>query len=142
MGIVSESDSGILNKLAKECKDPRERDRLRALCILSIGYSAGDVSRMFFVDEETLYRWAQRWNEERSVEDRDRSGRPPALGEKEKKEIKRLLDENDPGKQASTHRPGHAPSCVSTSCGRASPSLKRPSGAGAPLMVNNQSVEV
>ena len=98
MGIVSESDSGILNKLAKECRDPKERERLRALCILSIGYSVGDVSRMFFVDEETVYRWAQRWNEERSVEDRDRSGRPPALGEKEKKEIKRLLDENDPGK--------------------------------------------
>jgi hypothetical protein len=32
------------------------------------------------VAEDAIYRWAQRWNEERSVEDRDRSGRPPALG--------------------------------------------------------------
>jgi hypothetical protein len=38
-GIVLESDSGILNKLAKECKDPREMDGLRALYMLSICYS-------------------------------------------------------------------------------------------------------
>jgi transposase len=50
------------------------------------------------VAEDAIYRWAQRWNEERSVEDRDRSGRPPALGEKEKKEIKRLPDWNEHGK--------------------------------------------
>jgi transposase len=41
-----------------------------------------DASMVFSVAEDVIYRWAQRWNEERSVEDRDRSGRPPALGEK------------------------------------------------------------
>ena len=60
MGIVPESDSKILNKLAKECRDPKERERLRALCILGIGYPVSDVSRMFFVDEDTVYRWAER----------------------------------------------------------------------------------
>ena len=55
MGIVSESDSGILNKLAKECKDPRERDRLRALYMLSIGYSVKDASRVFSVVEDAIY---------------------------------------------------------------------------------------
>ena len=98
MGIIPVSDSGFLNKLAKECKDPWERDRLRAPYMLSIGYSVKDASRVFSVAEDAIYRWAQRWNEERSVDDRDRSGRPPALGEKEKKEIRRLLDENDPGR--------------------------------------------
>ena len=55
MGIVPESDSKILNKLVKECRDPKERERLQALCILSIGYSVSEVSRMFFVDEDTVY---------------------------------------------------------------------------------------
>ena len=95
MGIVSESDSKILNKLAKECREPVERERLRSLYILSMGYSVKDVSRMFSVDEDTIYRWAERWNEERSVADLERSGRPPSLGEDEKKEMKRLIDESD-----------------------------------------------
>ena len=55
MGIVSVSDSGILNKLAKECKDPRERERLRALYMLSIGYSVKDASRVFSVAEDAIY---------------------------------------------------------------------------------------
>ena len=58
-----------------------------------------EASRIFSVDEDTVYRWAERWNSEKSVADLERSGRPPTLGEKEKKEIKRLLDENDPSKQ-------------------------------------------
>ena len=32
------------------------------------------------------------------VADLERSGRPPSLGEDEKKEMKRVLNENDPGK--------------------------------------------
>ncbi len=95
MGIVPDSESKILNRLAKESRDPLERERLRALYALSIGYSVKEASRIFSVDEDTVYRWAERWNSEKSVADLERSGRPPSPGEKE---IKRLLDENDPGK--------------------------------------------
>ena len=56
------------------------------------------VAVYFSVDEDTPYRWAQRWNEEKSAADGERSGRPPSLGEDEKKEMKHLIDENDPGK--------------------------------------------
>ena len=66
--------------------------------MFSACYSVKEASRIFSVDEDTVYRWAERWNSEKSVADLERSGRPPTLGEKEKKEIKRLLDENDPGK--------------------------------------------
>lgn len=41
---------------------------------------------------------AQRWNEQTSVEERDRSSRPPVFGEMEKNELKRLLGENHPGR--------------------------------------------
>ena len=98
MGIVSASDSKILNRLAKESKDPLERERLRALFVLSLGESVHRVASFFSVDEDTLYRWAERWNSEKDVSDRERSGRPPSLGGNEKKEVKHLIDENDPGK--------------------------------------------
>ena len=99
MGIVPNSESKILNRLAKESRDPLERERLRALYVLSIGYSVKEASRIFSVDEDTVYRWAERWNSEKSVADLERSGRPPTLSEKEKKEIRHLVDENDPSKQ-------------------------------------------
>ena len=98
MGIVPESDSSILNRLAKESRNILERERLRALYVLSIGYSVKEASKIFSVDEDTVYRWAESWNSGKSVADHERSGRPPSLGEKEKKEMKHLLDENDPGK--------------------------------------------
>ena len=98
MSIISETDSGILNRLAKESRDPLERERLLALYVLSIGYSVKEASKIFSVDEDTLYRWAERWNSEKGVADHERSGRPPSPGEKEKKEIRHLVDENDPGK--------------------------------------------
>ena len=99
MGIVSESDSKILNRFAKESKDPLEREFLRALYVLSLGEPVSRVAVYFSVDEDTLYRWAQRWNDEKSAADRERSVRPPSLGEDEKKEMKRLIDE--------IHRRGH-----------------------------------
>ena len=56
------------------------------------------VAVHFSVDEDTPDRWAQRWNGEKSAADRQRSGRPPSLSEDKKKEMKRLIDWNDPGK--------------------------------------------
>ncbi len=66
--------------------------------MFSIGYSVKDASRVFSVAEDAIYRCAQRWNEDRSVKDRDWSGMPMVLGENEKKNMKHLLDGNDPGK--------------------------------------------
>ena len=50
MGIVSESDSKILNRFAKESKDPLERERLRALYVLSLGEPVSRVAVYFSVD--------------------------------------------------------------------------------------------
>ncbi len=41
MGIVPDSESKILNRLAKESMDPLERERLRALYVLSMLFSEG-----------------------------------------------------------------------------------------------------
>ena len=67
MGIVPESDSKILDRLAKDSGDHLERWRLRARYVLSIGYSLKEASRIFSADEDNVYRWAERWNSERSI---------------------------------------------------------------------------
>ena len=94
MGLVSESDSKILGKLARECRDPKERERLRALFILSIGHSGSDVSKMFFIDEDTICSGTRK----ETCSDSERSGRQPSLGNREKDETKHLIEENGPGK--------------------------------------------
>ena len=66
--------------------------------MLSLGESVHRVASFFSVDEDTLYRLAERWNSEKDVSDRERSRSPQSLGENERKEMKRLLDENDPAK--------------------------------------------
>lgn len=93
-----EEDRDILRELARKSKDPKERERLRALYILSLGETVERVMVFFAVDESTVYRWIDKWNEDRNMHDKPRDGRPPSIGSDEKKEIKELVDENDPRK--------------------------------------------
>ena len=97
LGVLQE-DREILRELARKSKDPKERERLRALYILSLGETVERVMAFFTVDESTVYRWIERWHQERNLHDRPRDGRPPAVGPADKKEIKKLLAENDPKK--------------------------------------------
>ena len=93
-----QNDSEQLKKLLGEPKDEetRKRERLRAIYAVSIGCSVSDVAEIFCVDEQTIYNWIDVWREERNVSDKPRSGRPPAFTDEEKKELKKLIDENDP----------------------------------------------
>lgn len=90
--------SNELRELARKCKDYKERERLRALYALSIGNSVLKVSEIFCVDEDTLRNWVKKWGEEKSLKDAPRDGRPPSLDENDKKELKRLVEENNPRK--------------------------------------------
>ena len=92
LGVLQE-DREILRELTKKSKDPRERERLRALCILSLGETVERVMAFFIVDESTVYRWIERWQHERNLHDKPWDGRLPAIGSMEKKEIKKLIQE-------------------------------------------------
>lgn len=93
-----EGDEQLLRELAKSCKDSKEQNRYLALHAICKGYSVPSVSEIFCVDEATIYRWIERWNEERNMHDKPKSGRTPALDKDDKKEIKKLLEENNPKK--------------------------------------------
>lgn len=93
-----EEDSFVLRGLAAECKDAKERERLRALYALSIGQSVSLVTSVFCVDDATVYRWVEKWREERSLADGGRPGRPLVLDEKDRQRIRGLVDEGSPKK--------------------------------------------
>lgn len=91
-------DEQLLRELATSCKDAKEKVRYLALHALCIECTVSQVSKIFCVDESTLYRRIERWETEKSVRNEPKSGRPPALDEKGKEEIKKLVEENSPKK--------------------------------------------
>jgi transposase len=88
----------LLRELAAKCKDAKERERLRALYAISIGKPIAEIMEIFCVDESTVHRWIVRWNEEKSLAERPRTGRPESLDEKDKAEMRKLVEENEPKK--------------------------------------------
>ena len=88
-------DSNRLKKLLEESQ-PTEKERLRALYTISIGYSVEDVAKIYCVDEQTVYNWIEKWRDDRNVSNKPKSGRPPVFTEDEKKELKKLVDEDNP----------------------------------------------
>ena len=93
-----EADEQLLRTLARQCKDAKEKIRLLALHALSIGKSLNLVAEIFCVDEDTLRNWVRKWGGEKSLKDAPRDGRPPSLTDVDKKEIKKLVEENNPKK--------------------------------------------
>ncbi len=93
-----EGDSDILGDLYKNCKDAREKIRYAALYAVSRGNDVKTVANIMAVEESTVYDWIHRWEEERNVKDKPRSGRPEKITGEDEKEIRELLDENDPRK--------------------------------------------
>ncbi len=102
-----ENDSNILGDLYKNCKDSKEKIRYEALYAVSRGKDVRTVAEIIDVEESTIYDWINKWILEKKVSDKPRSGRPSKITEKDEKEIRRLIDENDPKKygiNASSYR--------------------------------------
>ena len=91
-----EDDEPLLHKHAKECKDAKEQNRYLALHAVSEGYAVSLVAKIFCVDESSVYGWIKKWEESKDLSDMPKSGRPPAFTDTEKKDLKHLVEENDP----------------------------------------------
>lgn len=98
MTIMLEGDTDILGDLYKDCNDAKEKIRYEALYAVSRGNNVKTVANIVAVEESTVYDWINRWETERNISDKPRSGRPEKITEDDEKEIKRLLDEKDPKK--------------------------------------------
>lgn len=69
--------------------------RMRAHAILLSGrlFSIDQIAEIFDVHRNTVTEWLDRWEEDRSVDDRPGRGRPSILDEKEQKKVVKILDE-------------------------------------------------
>src|SRR5271155_5240235 len=88
-----ENDRDVLYESYRECDDGKEKIRYQALYALSRGFSVSEIAAFVDVEESTIYDWIHRWEKERTVKDKPRSGRPESLTEEDDKEIKGILDD-------------------------------------------------
>ncbi|KAF0214767.1 MAG: hypothetical protein FD167_5241 [bacterium] len=86
----------LLLELYKKAKTAKESQRYHAILLVKTGSTVVYVSRIFFVDEETVRAWVKKWDEEKDVEDNPRSGKPPKLTKEQEQELVNLVDENNP----------------------------------------------
>ncbi|MBD3209980.1 helix-turn-helix domain-containing protein [Candidatus Micrarchaeota archaeon] len=94
--MIRKELSPLLQDSARRSKDAKERERLRALYAISMGYPLPMVAEIFSVDEGTVYRWIERWQENRKLSDKPKRGRPVSLTEEDKKKIKILVEKSNP----------------------------------------------
>ncbi len=87
-----EEDRDILYKSYKEYKDYKEKLRYQALYAVSRDFSIKEVAGVIDVEESTIYDWIHRWEEERNIKDKPRSGRPEKLTGEDDKDLKDILD--------------------------------------------------
>jgi len=91
-----EEDEPLLRQKAKDCKNAEEKIRYYALHAVSSGKSIMETAELFLVERQTIHEWIVRWEKERDLSNRPKSGKPPVFTEDEKKELKDLIDEGDP----------------------------------------------
>lgn len=91
-----EEDESLLLKRAKECKDLKEHERYLALHAVSVGKEVSLVAEIFCVSDSIIYEWAKRWQDEKTLADKPKSGRPPVFDDDEKKEMKDVTKNHTP----------------------------------------------
>lgn len=91
-----DQEQEILLRLYKTSKTAKECMRYHAILLVKTGSTIVYVSKLFFIDEETVRFWVQKWNEEKDVHDKERKGRDSKLSNEQKEELCRLVDENNP----------------------------------------------
>lgn len=80
----------------KKAETGKESMRYHAILLVKTGTTITNVSRIFFIDEETLRAWIKKWDEDKDIRDKLRSGKPPKLTKEEGQELCRIVDENNP----------------------------------------------
>ena len=93
---MSANEISELLELYKSCKHYKERERYHAVLLVKTGKTIKSTAEFFFVDEETIRLWVSKWDEEKVMRDKQRSGKPPKLTKEQEKEICDLVDENNP----------------------------------------------
>ena len=87
-----------LKKQSKVEKNPRTRDRLRALLMLSKKVEVQTICSVFDIHEDVLlYRWLPKWNNGGIdiLKDKHRTGRRPVINRERQKELREYVLSQD-----------------------------------------------
>ena len=90
------SEQENLLRLYKTAQTVKECMRYHAILLVKTGSTIAYVARFFYVDEETVRLWVKKWDDQKDVQDKPRSGKKPKLTKEQEQEICRLVDENNP----------------------------------------------
>jgi len=86
---LQESEKQILERIVKESSFYRERNRAQAILLSSQGHTIPELTKIFQVDRETITRWFDRFETNRTsgLKDAPGRGRPPKVKPEEKKSL-------------------------------------------------------
>lgn len=80
-------------------KKGKESRRAHAILLFQEGHKISEIAKLFFVDEDTIRNWMKKWNEEKTTDDKFRSGKPKTITPLIEQRICEIVDENEPEKQ-------------------------------------------
>jgi len=79
-------------------KKGKESRRAHAILLFQEGYKISEIAKLFFVDEDTVRNWIKKWGEEKTTDDKFRSGKPKTITPLIEQRICQIVDENKPEK--------------------------------------------
>ena len=86
----------VLLKLYKN--QSKESRRAHAILLFQKQYSKKQIAEICFVDEDTIQNWIKKWEEDKTTEDKSRSGKPKTIIPEIEQRICEIVDENEPEK--------------------------------------------
>ena len=77
-------------------KSSKESMRAHAVLLVKEERSIKEVAKLFYVDEDTVWNWVAKWDEENKVKDAPRTGASLKLTKEIEEEIIFIVEENNP----------------------------------------------
>ena len=82
---LSVEDITFLKFVKKTSESERSRDRSQALLLSNKGHDVLSLSEIFEVRQATILDWFNRWEREKDLQDKKKTGRPRRFTEEEEK---------------------------------------------------------
>jgi len=76
----------------------KESRRAHAILLFQEGHKISEITKLFFVDNDTVRNWIKKWEQEKTTDDKLRSGKPKKITSEIEQRICEIVDENKPEK--------------------------------------------
>jgi len=74
----------------------KESRRAHAILLLKDGHKISEIAKLLFVDEDTIRNWIKKWEQDKTTDDKSRSGKPKKITSGIEQRICQIVDENNP----------------------------------------------